>query len=110
MLSSLPSCLLNKRINPSHRSKVFFFFPVNITINKNNGARIVTRISILPTTLNFNGLIIELTPKINKILKIFDPRIFPIAISEFFLKAAITDVDNSGSEVPKAMIVIAIND
>ena len=68
------------------------------------------KISILLAMLNFNGLIIELTPIINKILKIFEPTMFPIAISEFLLKTAIIDVDNSGREVPNATRVIAIKD
>ncbi len=38
-------------------------------------------------------------------LKIFDPIIFPIAISLFFLNAATTDVTNSGNDVPAATIV-----
>ena len=37
------------------------------------------------------------------------PTIFPTAISEFFFKAAVTDVNNSGKDVPKATIVKPMN-
>ena len=48
---------------------------------------------------------LELTPRIKKTLKIFDPTIFPTAISGCFLRAAATDVASSGSDVPAATIV-----
>jgi len=38
-------------------------------------------------------------------LKIFEPITFPIAISEFFLKLATTEVISSGRLVPIAIIV-----
>ena len=44
-------------------------------------------------------------PKIKKTLNMFDPTIFPIAISTFFFRAAITDVASSGNDVPIEIIV-----
>ena len=42
-------------------------------------------------------------------LKILLPTIFPTAISEFFFIAAVTEVNNSGKDVPKATIVNPMN-
>ena len=55
------------------------------------------------------GVISALEPTTNKILKIFDPMIFPIAISALPFLAAVTEVTSSGNEVPKATIVRPIN-
>lgn len=54
------------------------------------------------------GVMILLTPRIKRILKIFDPMIFPRARSVFFLYAAMIEVASSGSEVPIAIIVSPI--
>jgi len=51
----------------------------------------------------------ELMPNIKKILKIFEPITFPIAISLFFLKAATSDVTSSGREVPIETMVRPIS-
>ena len=51
------------------------------------------------------GCITPLTARINKILKMLEPIIFPTAISAFFLRAATIDVANSGSDVPAATTV-----
>ena len=51
---------------------------------------------------------ILLTPRMKRILKIFDPMIFPRARSVFFLYAAMIEVASSGSEVPIAIIVSPI--
>ena len=56
------------------------------------------------------GLIIELRPKIQKILKMFEPITLPTAMSVFFLKAATAEVASSGREVPIATIVRPIKD
>lgn len=42
----------------------------------------------------------ELKPRMNRILKMLEPIIFPTAISLFLFMAATTDVANSGNEVP----------
>ena len=47
----------------------------------------------------------DAVPNTNKILKILLPIIFPIAISFFPFKEALTDVTNSGKEVPKKKII-----
>ena len=54
------------------------------------------------------GVMILLTPRIKRILKIFDQIIFPRARSVFFLYAAMIEVASSGSEVPIAIIVSPI--
>lgn len=51
------------------------------------------------------GLITADTPRIQNILKIFDPTIFPMAISFCPLRAATIEVTSSGSDVPTATIV-----
>ena len=48
-------------------------------------------------------------PMTNKILKILLPTIFPMAMSAFPFLAAATDVNSSGSDVLKALIVNPIN-
>ena len=47
-------------------------------------------------------------PKIIKILKTFDPKTLPTAISDSSLYAAVEDTTNSGRDVPTATIEIAI--
>lgn len=54
------------------------------------------------------GLIRAVTHNIQKILKILLPIILPTARSTLFLRAAATEVTNSGSDVPIAMIVVEI--
>lgn len=68
-------------------------------------AQMLTRRSqLVPDRLGI-GAIVALTPSIKRMLKIFDPIIFPSAMSVFFLYAAIAEVASSGSEVPTAIIV-----
>ena len=64
-----------------------------------------TRVSNLKAASKGTGIIKPESPTINKMLKMLLPTIFPIAISEFFLMEAETDVNNSGNEVPRATIV-----
>ena len=52
-----------------------------------------------------NGLTIDVNPITAKILKIFDPIIFPIEISNSFLNTATNVVTTSGRLVPIATIV-----
>ena len=58
--------------------------------------------------LNGIGDMIPVIPNTNKMLNIFEPIIFPIAISDSCLCAAITLVTSSGKLVPIAMIVSPI--
>lgn len=51
------------------------------------------------------GEIVEDVPRMRRMLKIFDPITFPIAISVSFFIAAAILVTNSGKEVPIATIV-----
>ena len=50
------------------------------------------------------------TPTTIKILKTFEPKILPRAISYFFFKAAWTETTNSGKEVPTAIAVMAMRE
>ena len=54
------------------------------------------------------SLIIRVEPKTKSILKMLEPTTFPIAISLFFLTAAVTLVANSGRLVPTATMVSPI--
>lgn len=54
-------------------------------MNTNSVARILTKRSRLEPASMEIGRIVLLTPRIRKVLKIFDPMIFPIEISTFFL-------------------------
>ena len=53
-------------------------------------------------------LMMEVTPKTDPILKIFDPIRFPKEIAFSFLTAAMTDAASSGTLVPMAIIVTPI--
>ena len=55
------------------------------------------------------GVICALDPTTNWILEIFDPMMFPIAISALPFLAAVTEVTSSGKDVPKATMVSPIN-
>ena len=55
------------------------------------------------------GVISALEPTTNRILKIFEPMMFPIAISALPFLAAVTEVTSSGKDVPKATMVKPIN-
>lgn len=72
----------------------------NIIVDNNNIKR-----SKLYVTLYVIGFIIADTPIISKMLNMFEPIIFPIAISLFPLIAAVTLVTSSGKLVPIARIV-----
>ena len=48
------------------------------------------------------GVISALAPTTNRILKILDPMMFPIAMSALPFFAAVTEVTSSGKDVPKA--------
>ena len=81
------------------------FKPVHIM-----GSRPIAQNSIKPRSTEssvafFKGLIRAETPRIPRMLKILEPRIFPMAMSFFFWIAATTDVANSGREVPTATTV-----
>ena len=54
------------------------------------------------------GLIKAVMPRTKRILNIFDPIIFPIARSTFFLNIAVKDTTNSGRELPSAITVAEI--
>jgi len=59
---------------------------------------------------NGKGRTTALNQSTQKILKILDPTMLPITISDFFLYAATTDVAISGKDVPIAIIVKPIKD
>ena len=66
---------------------------------------VINIISIKENILIVRGEIVEAKPIINKILKIFDPITFPMAISVSSFFVATTEVTSSGREVPTATIV-----
>ena len=56
-----------------------------------------------------SGMTCALSPKIQVILKIFEPITLPNANCVFFFSAATSEAANSGNEVPQAMSVNEIN-
>jgi len=67
------------------------------------------KVSILNASENGTGIIKLESPTTKRMLNKLLPIIFPIAMSQFFLKAAITEVKSSGKDVPKATIVKPMN-
>ena len=92
----------------SQRSS-FFFPEVNISRNSRTVPAKRRYRSILKTGSKAIGRTRELTPRMKKILKMFDPIMLPTAMSLFFFTAATTDVASSGKEVPAATIVNPIS-
>jgi len=84
------------------------FLPVNI--NKSNNRVVISKIarSKLMNCGILIGAIKEVIPKTQRMLKIFEPTIFPIAKSTSFFNAAVIEVTSSGNEVPIAIIVAEI--
>ena len=78
-------------------------------MNGNIASITVATISMLRSKLYVRlyviGFIIAATPKISNMLNMFDPMMFPIAMSLFPFIAAITLVTSSGRLVPTARIV-----
>ena len=68
-----------------------------------------TNMSVIWASLIGIDLTVDVKPKIRKILNIFEPTMLPMAISVFFLSAAVMFVAISGSEVPMATSVNPIN-
>jgi len=60
------------------------------------------------TGVNVIGVIVALIQMIHSVLNILDQTKFPIHISNFFFKIAVTVVANSGKLVPAAIIVAQI--
>lgn len=68
-------------------------------IKRSKLAKITTEILILSFIgAIVIGLMTALIPSIKNILKMFEPTIFPTAMSVFFLAAATADVASSGRE------------
>ena len=89
-------------MHPCNFIRELFFF-----INKYKSIVIIVIniISIKENILIVRGVMVEAKPSINKILKMFEPIIFPMAISVSPFFVATTEVTNSGREVPTATIV-----
>ena len=64
-------------------------------------------IKVIPS--NDSGLIRAEPPRMSRMLEMLDPRTFPSASWPWPLAAATTQVASSGSEVPAAIMVIAMN-
>ncbi len=82
-----------------------YFFPIKMRGNKTTDEIIKNIISKLIIGLNSIGEIIALKASTQRILKIFEPITFPIAISVCFFLAATSEAASSGSDVPRATIV-----
>ena len=54
------------------------------------------------------GAMRDIKPNIQKMLKIFEPTIFPTTKSKSFFMTALTEVTSSGREVPNAITVAPI--
>ena len=80
------------------------------TIQNKTAEATSTAISILLIPPIGSGEIVALHPNTKKILNKLLPITLPTAIPEFFFKAAVTEVANSGSEVPPATMVKPIVD
>lgn len=74
-----------------------------------NVTPIIVNTSTITALSTSIGVIREVIQRIRKILKIFDPTTFQIAISLFFLRLASAEVISSGRLVPIATIVRPIN-
>jgi len=76
---------------------------------RNNTRRIIannsTTISIIRLELTGRFAILQVIPNTRRILNILLPTMFPMAMSDCFLKEATTEVTSSGAEVPKATTV-----
>ena len=81
------------------------FLALNTLTQSNIAAKIAIAESIKKFAANGTGIIKAVVPITNKMLKILLPTIFPIAISAFPFLAAVTEVTNSGREVPSATMV-----
>jgi len=67
--------------------------------------KVITRKSRVETPPMRIGVTVAVVPRIRNMLKMFDPTMFPTAISGSFLRAAATEVASSGSDVPAATMV-----
>ena len=76
--------------------------------NSSNEAPIVMYRSMILPCLKGIGVISQLMPNTNKMLKILDHTMLPTAISDLPLSQATTDVTNSGNDVPIARTVSQI--
>lgn len=83
---------------------------MNIARNNRTVAAILMYMSVFIDGLKCSGAITEVVPRTKSVLKMFDPTMFPIAMSECFLYAAIPVAASSGSDVPSATIVSPIID
>ena len=89
---------------------MLFFLGIN-EITKTNNAKTniqITSLSKILESVISIGLIIDVNPKTDPILNIFEPIKFPIEIPFSFLAMAITEVANSGILVPIAITVTDI--
>jgi len=72
-------------------------------------AAMLTRASNTNARGNGTGIMSPERPTMNKMLKMLLPTMLPMAISALPLRAAITEVKSSGSEVPRATTVRPMN-
>ena len=85
------------------RPSCFFMYTRGATTTK-NPIMIITSITTGPP-VNLNGKTVPVTPRIRRMLKIFDPNIAPSAIPHLPLMPDIIKVATSGRDVPSATMV-----
>mgnify|MGYP007005792080 CR=1 FL=1 len=78
---------------------------LNAKHHSRSAAKAAMAVSIKNALWKAIGVIAAVSPVTNKMLNILLPTMFPIAMPVFPLRAAVTDVTSSGSDVPKATIV-----
>ena len=89
-------------ITPQIRPSFSFGFERARTVREQNKR---TAMSIKLALSTWSGRIQVENPRMNKILKMFEPTTFPMAMSFSPLQAATMEIISSGRLVPKAMIV-----
>ena len=85
------------------------FFDLAVKNHRSIAMPTATKESMINFEAKGTGVMRADVPTTKRILKMLDPTIFPIAMSEFPFLAANMDVTSSGNEVPRATIVRPIN-
>ena len=98
---------INKKVKPIKNDICFAPLHIrnNIKVEKNNQKILALDVSLLKD----NGAINDAKPTTSRILDILLPTTLPQAIPGDLSTTALTETTNSGNDVPKAIIVIAIN-
>lgn len=95
---------MNTNMLPSRRP-IECFFPMRMEMKRMRVATNTSPISMLLLLSNGRGRMVALIPSTQRILNIFDPTTFPMAMSVLRLYAAMAEVASSGRDVPMATTV-----